>query len=358
MAVSANLELLRRRIPGDPAVTKLIDGALAGAERGKILTNRMLAFARRQELKPVAVQLRALIENMEELLRRSVGPMVRIRTAIDPRLPDVRVDPHQLELALLNLALNARDAMPDGGEVSIAADRATGGRPARALADGEFVTILVSDTGSGMDEATLARAVEPFFTTKGVGKGTGLGLSMVQGVVTQSGGTMQIESGLGQGTQVRLWLPVDNSKVEVAPIQTEDAAARESQAIQVVLVDDDPLILATTAAMLEDLGHVVITAPSGTEALEVLEGVASKVHVVITDYAMPGLNGLQLARLVKMQWPWLSVILASGYAEKIDHTESSIERLVKPYSLGDMTDCIGRVMSARKVVSIQSVRRA
>ena len=354
MAVTANLELLRKRLPNDSDFSRLIDGALAGAERGSTLTKRMLAFARRQELKPKSVQLKALIENMEDLLKRSVGPLVSISTSIDRQLPAVLVDPHQLELALINLALNARDAMPNGGEVVIAAHRAQSGLQPLELTDGDYVSLLVSDTGVGMDETTLSRAIEPFFTTKGVGKGTGLGLSMVQGVVAQSGGALQIQSEVGQGTQVHLWLPVDHSGIVAAQGQSKNIVSSETQPIQIVLVDDDPLILSTTAAMLEDLGHIVTPVSSGAEALDVLRTMASMVQVVVSDYAMPGFNGLQLARLIHKQWPWLSVILASGYAEHIDSSDSALERLSKPYSQADMAECIKKVIKNRNVIPVAS----
>src|SRR5580765_6969708 len=218
MAVLGNLDLLRKYIPDDPRMRRLIDGAIQGAERGATLTKRMLAFARRQELKPETVKVPALVDSMVEMLRRSLGPETRIATDFAADVPATRVDPNQLELALLNLALNARDAMPLGGQLTISAHRelvAAGDVP--GLQPGEYVCIVERDTGHGMDEATLKRATEPFFTTKGAGRGTGLGLSMVDGLVAQSGGAMRITSQLGIGTTVELWLPVSDVERDAIP---------------------------------------------------------------------------------------------------------------------------------------------
>ncbi len=272
MAVLGNLSLLKKRVPDSPAITRLIDGAIRGAERGATLTKRMLAFARRQELRPEAVDLPALVDGMAEMLRRSLGPMIRIEIAMDAALPLIRVDPNQLELALLNLALNARDAMANGGQLLIQAHREHNDSFLSELPDsanGEYVRVTVADSGSGMDEMVLKRATEPFFTTKGVGKGTGLGLSMVHGLAAQSGGAMRIASHIGSGTTVQLWFPVDRTSIAQpnAPIEPRQGNALSCR---VLVVDDDALILASTAAMLEDLGHVVIEASSAARALDVL----------------------------------------------------------------------------------------
>ena len=357
MAVMANLELLKKRLPANAELARLIDGALAGAERGTTLTKRMLAFARRQELKPASVQLRTLIQGMEDMLKRSLGPGVNLKVQIDVDLPPVLIDPHQFELALLNLALNARDAMPDGGDLDIAAVRDKDAHPA-GLSGGDYVTIVISDSGFGMDQETLKRATEPFFTTKGIGKGTGLGLSMVQGLMAQSGGTMDVRSEVASGTQVRLWLPVDHS----SPAGKEESIAlkprpNSTRSLHVMVVDDDPLILSSTVIMLEDLGHVAIAAASGAAALEALRE-NSTVDVVVTDHAMPGMNGLQLANHIQQQWPWLAIILASGYADHVSIDYAPLERLAKPYSQAQIADCIDKVVRDKKIVSIQAARCA
>ena len=356
MAVLGNLELLKKRLPADPALNRLIDGAIAGADRGATLTKRMLAFARRQELKPATVQLSSLIEGMEDMLRRSLGPTVSIEATVDATLPPVLVDPHQFELALLNLALNARDAMPEGGRLTIAAHRDEGAALVAGLSSGEFVCILIADSGLGMDKQTLNRAIEPFFTTKGVGKGTGLGLPMVHGLVVQSGGAMQIASQVGVGTCVRLWLPIDRTGVAVETHLSE-VAPQSNLSYRILVVDDDPLILSSTAAMLEDLGHIVVEAPSGTTGLEILRANA-KIDLIVTDYAMPNMTGLELASLVRQQWPWIPVILASGYADLMGIDKAPLERLVKPYNQAEIASCIEKVLKERKIVPITAARFA
>jgi signal transduction histidine kinase len=354
-AVMANLELLKKRLPDDPKMLRLVDGAMAGAERGATLTKRMLAFARRQELKPTTVQLSSLIQGMDEMLRRSLGPTIAIGIGIDESLPPVLVDPNQLELGLLNLALNARDAMPDGGQLTIEAQRQNEhgvGRP-----DGGYVRISVTDSGTGMDAETLKRATEPFFTTKGVGKGTGLGLSMVQGLVAQSGGTMQIDSRPGRGTSVRVWLPVAETDVPAAERGIIDPGHRSAKSgsqvtlsRRIMLVDDDPLILSSTRAILEDLGHTVIVASSAAEALEKLLD-QSTVDVVVTDYAMPIMNGSELATTIRQRWPQMPIILASAYADHIGLEHNRFERLSKPYTQAEIASPIDQALRARKFTS-------
>jgi signal transduction histidine kinase len=356
MAVLGNLELLKKRLPADPALNRLIEGAIAGADRGATLTKRMLAFARRQELKPATVQLSSLIEGMEDMLRRSLGPTISIEATVDATLPPVLVDPHQFELALLNLALNARDAMPEGGRLTIAAHRDEGAALVAGLSGGEFVCILIADSGLGMDKQTLKRAVEPFFTTKGVGKGTGLGLPMVHGLVVQSGGAMQIASQVGVGTCIRLWLPIDRTGVAVESHLSE-VAPQSNLSYRILVVDDDPLILSSTAAMLEDLGHIVVEAPSGTTGLEILRANA-KIDLIVTDYAMPNMTGLELASIVRQQWPWIPVILASGYADLMGIDKAPLERLVKPYNQAEIASCIEKVLKERKIVPITAARFA
>ena len=265
MVILGNLQLLRKRLPDDPRLLRLVDGAMQGADRGATLTKRMLAFARRQELRPETVDVPRLVDGMEEMLRRTLGPGIQIVTAYRTDLPAIRVDPSQLELALLNLVLNARDAMPYGGRLG---DRRTTAwppawAPLRNLRQGHYVCLTVSDTGAGMDEATLKRAAEPFFTTKGAGKGTGLGLSMVHGVAAQSGGAMRIASKPGDGTTVELWLPLSEAATMADVLPHPASFGDAGRPYRVMVVDDDPLVVASTAAMLEDVGHVVTEALSG-----------------------------------------------------------------------------------------------
>jgi signal transduction histidine kinase len=357
MAVLGNLELLKKRMPDTPSIKRLVDGAIAGAERGATLTKRMLAFARRQELKPSTVQLRTVFDGMADMLRRSLGPTITIEADISKSLPPVQIDPHQLELALLNLALNARDAMQDGGRLTITARRDEAAGLAAGLPKGEYVCAVIADSGSGMDEQTLKRATEPFFTTKGVGKGTGLGLPMVHGLMAQSGGTMQLESQVGKGTAVRLWFPVDRDGVVPSTSSEPEVRAPAQFSCRVMVVDDDALILSSTAAMLEDLGHIVIEASSGVSALEILRAEA-KVDVVVTDHAMPHMTGLELAAIIREQWPWVPIILASGYAELPQRDDFPLPRLAKPYGQSELASCIANVIEGRKIIPIEAARRA
>ncbi len=365
MAVLGNLSLLRKRLPADPRLLRLLDGAVQGAERGATLTKRMLAFARRQELKPETVELARLVEGMADLMRRSLGPVVDIATGPLDDLPPIRVDPNQLELALLNLAVNARDAMPLGGRLTIAGRVASDGDGAlRELRPGRYVLLSVTDTGTGMDEATLKRATEPFFTTKGVGKGTGLGLSMVHGLAAQSGGAMRIASRPGTGTTVELLLPIADEaaalRTPTVPTESDLIASPATRPCRVLLVDDDPLISAGTAAMLEDLGHTAIEAPSAARALELLRS-GLTVDLVVTDHAMPGMTGMELATEIRGTWPALPILLATGYADLPEGEVNELPRLAKPYRQEELAAHLRRLLErapAPNVISIETARRA
>ena len=332
MAILGSLELVRKRLPYDPRVTPLIENAVLGAERGASLTQRMLAFARKQELRLESVDLTQMVGGLLGFLQRSIGPSVRIDMRLPDDLPPVRTDPAQLESALLNLVVNARDAMPDGGVVTISA------RPRRVkiaaddLEPGDYLALSVEDTGEGMDDDTLARASEPFFTTKGVGRGTGLGLSMVHGLAAQSGGRLSIRSRRGEGTSVELWLPVAGPQAHQETRRLDGPiVTAPSRRLKILAVDDDSLVLRNTVALLEDLGHDVIQTLSGYEALEALER-HPDVDVVVTDQAMPQMNGLQLREAIQRQRPGLPVLIATGYAEMPEGTDPDLPRIAKPFS--------------------------
>jgi PAS domain S-box-containing protein len=347
MAILGSLEILRKRLPDNPKILALLDNAVQGAKRGTSLTQRMLAFARRQELKHATVELRELIEGMGELLERSVGPTVSLESHY-PREPVyVRTDANQLETALLNLAINARDAMPQGGSLTISVTQELIDRDHfTSLAPGGYACLSIKDTGDGMDDATLAKATEPFFTTKGVGKGTGLGLSMVDGLAGQSGGKLTLHSELGQGTTVCIWLPtVAFEAAAEEALGSGSAAAAPRHGLRVLVVDDDNLVLANVAAMLEDIGHVAITASSGAKALELL-GKAPDIELVISDQAMPGMTGLQLQGALRKSHPALPFILASGYAEISGTVDPQVGRLAKPYTQQELAAAIGRILTA------------
>lgn len=342
MAILGSLELVRKRLPDDPKIASLIDNARQAAQRGASLTQRMLAFARRQELKPEPVDLPTLVRGMTDLLQRSLGPTMSIETRFSLALPSVQADANQLELALLNLAVNARDAMPEGGVIIIAARKETISPGSQnGLAEGTYVCLSVTDTGEGMDEATLSRAMEPFFTTKGIGKGTGLGLPMVHGLAEQSGGKLTLKSQKGKGTTAELWLPVAQQDPPLAsPAKRPPALARSQNVsrLVVVAVDDDPLVLTNTAATLVDLGHMVFEASGGRQALSILQ--RENVDLVITDQAMPRMTGAQLAEAIRAEWPGLPVILATGYAELSSAEKADLPRLAKPFRQDDLARAI------------------
>ena len=354
MAVLGSLTLLEKRLPEDPQSRKLLKNALQGADRGKALTQRLLAFSRRQELKPEAVDVARLMTGMEELLKRAVGHGIACHVELPTDLPPIMADANQLELALLNVALNARDAMPAGGAIQISAvAQAVGDRRAAKpwegtlnLPPGEYVRITIADNGEGMDETTLAKATEPFFTTKGPGKGTGLGLSMVQGLAGQSGGLLRIQSSPGAGTVVELWLPKAKTApapaARIADVPSPHAALTPCK---VLIVDDDVLVMTGTSAMVQDLGHTSIEAHSAAEALRMLRS-GLQVDVVLTDHAMPSMTGLQLAESIQAQFPGLPIILATGYAElPADPITLGIPRLAKPCTQAEIGAAIQSAVS-------------
>jgi signal transduction histidine kinase len=343
MAVIGNLDLLSKKLGEDVRLRRLLDGAMEGARRGATLTQRLLAFARKQELKAQATDVRSLVEDMMGLMRRSVGPMVRVELHAEGEVPVVDVDPNQLEMALLNLAVNARDAMIAGGVLTIGLteqivdlDDQLGIRP------GRYVVLSVRDTGEGMDPETLAKAVEPFFSTKGIGKGTGLGLSMVFGLAQQSGGALRLESALSKGTTAKLWLPI--ARATSLPFgRTPNVVPQAAAQARILLVDDDLLIAGSTVDLLEDLGHQVVEAHSATEALQLLEG-GLAADLLITDHAMPGMTGIELAREVRRQYPRLPILLATGFAELEGSEVVEVSRLAKPYTQTQLATEIARLL--------------
>jgi signal transduction histidine kinase len=343
MAVIGNLDLLAKGVGTDPRLNRLLSGAMEGARRGATLTQRLLAFARKQELQARATDVQRLVEEMGGLIDRSVGPMIRVEIDAEPALPAVTVDPNQLEMALLNLAVNARDAMPLGGtlKIQIALEVVADDH---GFAPGRYVRLAIRDSGEGMDAETLAKAVEPFFSTKAVGKGTGLGLSMVFGLAEQSGGALKLESTPGQGTNVSLWLPVATG-VAASPDAAPDLT-QTSPPARILLVDDDPLIAGSTHALLEDLGHIVVLANSGEEALQLIS-TGLEPDLMITDYAMPGMTGLDLGREAKRLRPSLPVLLATGFAELDGVEPLDLPRLAKPYTQEQLALQIARLLPGK-----------
>jgi PAS domain S-box-containing protein len=334
------LDMLLRRGLGGERERRLIDGALQSAERAKILVQRLLAFARRQPLQPTTVDLHDLVRGMTGLIATTIGPQIELHTALS-HVPPVKADPNQLEMAILNLSVNARDAMPTGGVLTIAAAReSVRGEHRAQLRPGHYVRLSVADTGSGMDDQTRARAIEPFFSTKGIGKGTGLGLSMAHGLAAQSGGGLDIVSTPGIGTIVELWLPLSVELLDPkndAPTTRPAAIARGSA----LLVDDEDLVRMSTADMLADLGYDVIEASSAEEALRLIEAGAMP-DILVTDHLMPGMSGDDLARRLRASRPTLPVLIVSGYAEA-GGIALDLPRLTKPFRNAELAERLASV---------------
>ncbi|EJZ19269.1 putative two component fused sensor/regulator transcriptional regulator [Rhizobium sp. Pop5] len=345
MAVIGSLEILKKRMPQDLSLTSLVDNAMQGAQRGAALTQRMLAFSRRQELHVEPIDVSGLVRGMMDMLSRSLGPLTVIDTFFPVRLPTILTDPNQLEMAILNLVVNARDAMPSGGRIVLRASEEPAPPSKSRLSPGRYVRIAVTDEGEGMDAKTLEQAVTPFFTTKGVGKGTGLGLSMVQGLTSQSGGHLFLKSKPGEGTTAELWFPVavaERTTETAAELPQREQGARDS--LRILAVDDDGLVLMNTTLMLEDLGHTVFEATAGSEALDILH--RQPVDLVICDHAMPRMTGAQLAQAIRNEWPEMPIILATGYAELPEGAGMiNLPRLGKPFSQAQLADAINRIAS-------------
>jgi len=331
--IVGSLDMLQRKGLGNEREQRLIAGALQSAERATTLVQRLLAFARRQPLQVRPIDVGALIEGMVDLIASTAGPQTRVVVDIADDLPAAMADQNQLEMALLNLSVNARDAMAQGGRLSITAHVAdveeghrTGAKP------GRYIRLAVSDTGAGMDAETLKRAIEPFFSTKGIGKGTGLGLSMAHGLAAQLGGAMTIESKPGLGTSVALWLPTTQEDAYEQP--TSEETALVPAAGLALLVDDEDVVRASTADMLGELGYEIVEVGSAEDALRLLdEGLEP--NLLVTDHLMPGKNGTELAREMIQRIPGIRTLIVSGYAE-VEGIAPDLPRLVKPFRLADL----------------------
>lgn len=334
-AVVGSLDLLLRRTD-DERLRKLAGNALQAAERGAQLTSQLLAFSRRQRLQPTSLNPNEVVTGMGDLLARTIGPQIRIETRLEAGLWNALADRAQIEVIILNLALNARDAMPSGGRLTISTSNLVAVPPALAsdLTPGEYVAIAVSDTGTGMSAEVQARAFEPFFTTKEQGRGTGLGLSQLYGFAKQSGGTARIESAEGQGTTVTIYLP----RTQVTVLQGEAPAPKPQrrERMSVLLVDDDDGVREVCSAMLEDIGCDVTAAASGEEALQALA--SRKFTIMLTDIAMPVMSGVELAQRTRDLVPQMPILFASGYADLQAFGEQLSEETVvrKPYRLAEL----------------------
>lgn len=334
--VIGSLEIVQKRMePGD-RMRRLVDAAMEAGKRGASLTQRMLSFARRQQLEAKPTDLVGLIRGVEDLLQRSVGPRHRIEYELPDKALTAVVDAHQLELALMNLVVNARDALGEAGTIEIAVDTRM------TLEDEErsFVVISVKDDGTGMDEETVAKAADPFFTTKGVSKGTGLGLSMVHGTVEQSSGRLVITSAPGKGTVVEVWLPLAETVADTPEAPLESSAA-PWRSLKLLAVDDDALVLFSTSSILEELGHAVDAVTSAEEALALLAR-KSDFDAVITDQGMPGMTGLELAETMREAGYAIPVMIASGYAELPEAAD--IPTLRKPFGPAQLVDALSALV--------------
>jgi CheY-like chemotaxis protein len=287
------------------------------ARRGASVTHRLLAFARRDELRAEPVEVPVLLDGIREVLEHTLGGVIAVRLDLAPGLPRVLADRSRLETVLVNLAINARDAMPGGGALifSASAEAVRDGAPPGDLAPGTYIRLIVTDTGAGMDVATLARAAEPFFTTKPQGQGTGLGLPMARGFAEQSGGTLAISSERGRGTSVALWLPATHAGVAASGLaqQGEPAVPAAGRTPRVLLVDDEDLVREVIAEQLADCGYNVVQAEGGALALKLMDA-GEAVDVLVSDLSMPGMDGIALIRAAQGRSPRLPAILLTGYA--------------------------------------------
>jgi signal transduction histidine kinase/CheY-like chemotaxis protein len=350
-SIQGYAELARANVPeGDP-IRKDLDQVLAGTERASAITRKLLAFTRRQILVPVDIDPAQVIADLVAILRPLMGDDIDIALNIEAKHGWIRVDPTQLEQVIVNLAVNAHDAMPTGGTVTIAVhdiESPDPDRPDPDLSAGPFVRISVSDTGTGMDEATRARIFDPFYTTKGPGKGTGLGLSTVFGIVAQSGGQIGVETTPGEGSTFHVDLPRVGAAVLPGPRLLAEATLRRSGVV--LLVEDDPAVREYARRGLEAAGYTVLAAAGAHQAVRASERWGEGIDVLLTDLVMPGAHGPELAAQIRMQRPGIGVVFMSGYAEDVlgrgGELRASGEFLPKPFSVEALSRAVGRAADA------------
>ncbi len=337
------LDLVQRRVAAGriEEVGRYIDAAVSSANRAAALTHRLLAFARRQSLNPQPVEINGMVVSMEDLLRRTLGEHIELEIDLCSQMRRATTDEHQLENALLNLVINARDAMPEGGRLLIGTDMVPAATAPEGLTADDYVRLSVQDTGCGMPPDVIARAFDPFFTTKPIGQGTGLGLSMVYGFVSQTGGHVQLDSVVGKGTRIELYLPCraglpqplfDNAE---SPVQLKGG-----QGETVLVVEDEPEVRMLVIDALTDLGYRVVDAPDGPAALLIVQG-AEPIDLLVTDVGLPGMNGRQLAEIARQHRPQLRVLFVTGYARNAqvrgDFLGEGMDMLAKPFSIDDLS---------------------
>jgi len=352
--ISGSLELLRARIAQGRMrdLDRYITSAQSATSRAGALTHRLLAFARRQTLDTRSVDVNRLIAGMEDMLRRTVGPAIQLETALSASLWPTRCDPNQLETAILNLCINARDAMPDGGRVTVETQNSwvdERGAKERDLQSGQYVAICITDTGTGMTPEVLSRAFDPFYTTKPLGQGTGLGLSMVYGFARQSNGQVRLYSEVGSGTTVRLYLPrhFGEAEAEDEPPQFE-AMPVAGSGETVLIVDDEPTVRMLVTEVLEELGYAAIEAADSLSGMKVLNSDV-RIDLLITDVGLPGgLNGRQMADAAREKRPALKVLFITGYAENAaisnGHLHPGMHVMTKPFAMDQLALRIKSIM--------------
>ena len=355
--VNGNLDLLRQKLAADSDhLRRYLDRAVAGAQRAATLTQRLLAFSRRQPLAPKAIDVNRLVASMSELLHRTLGETIEVEAVLAPRLWPVEADPNQLENTIINLAVNARDAMPEGGKLTIETQNTHLDSAYAAMhpevTQGQYVVICISDTGAGMDPATVARAIEPFFTTKEVGKGTGLGLSMAYGFVKQSGGHLKIYSEPGDGTTVKIYLPRLVGEVADEVERSAAPLAQASGAETILVCEDDDDVRAYSVEVLTELGYRVIEAADGPSALRLLAAETKPIDLLFTDVMLPGgMTGAVLARKAAELQPGLRTLFTTGYARNaIVHQgrlDPGVQLLTKPFTYADLASRVRDVLDGR-----------
>ena len=340
-AILGSLELVGPKIADQPRVKRLVDNATGAAQRGSALTKRLLSFSRSNDAHARPVDPNALIEGMSALFGSSLGSLVRVERDLEPGMPFAMVDPDQLELAILNLCINARDAMPDGGTVTISTRRAE-------IADdpdlkpGTYAIVTVADEGTGIPPEILERVCEPFFTTKAVGQGTGLGLAMVFGLAQQAGGRLRITSEVGRGTRIELALPradgtAAGTETEAAPVMPIAASPA-----RILVVDDDPEVRHVTASFLSDFGYSETEAPDGRSALALMEQ-GQTFDLVVADLAMPGMTGVELATAIRQRFSGLPVLLLTGHAEAVQIPED-LPVMTKPFASAELAARVSQLL--------------
>jgi len=346
------LDLIQRQVAAGRVseIHRYIDAATSSANRAASLTHRLLAFARRQSLNPQPVDINRMVVSMDELVRRTVGESIELEVDLSTPLRLTNTDEHQLENALLNLVINARDAMPDGGRLLIQTEVVHIAVLHDALAPGDYVRLSVQDTGSGMSGEVIARAFDPFFTTKPIGQGTGLGLSMVYGFINQTGGQVQIDSVEGQGTRIDLYLPCHFEVTDGHhAIEGGGAPPRAAQGECVLVVEDEPDVRMLVVDALRELGYSVEQAGDGAAALPMLEA-QGRIDLLVTDVGLPGMNGRQLAEIARQHRPDLRVMFMTGYARNAevrgDFLEVGMDLLTKPFSIDDLAQRVRGLIEA------------